>query len=345
MAVPWKILAVLVSSCLLQSAVRAETDNPDAYRLSDPVTHRNLAIYLVHGTSRGGPVPLTLQEAMARKAVEVREISRVNELQVENVGDEEVFIQAGDIVKGGQQDRVLSVSLLLPPRSGTTSVASFCVESGRWSARAGEDVRMFSLSNALVPSRQTKLELAGVGARPPEGAPPSRQQEVWKSVSRIQDRLSSNLGTEVAAARSRTSLQLSLENGRLEREQAEYLAALEPLAEHADDIVGYVFAINGKVNSGDIYPSNGLFRKMWPKLLRASITEAIAELGGGNEPPPPAAAATEFVAPTATARTVEAPAGERTRVRVKESPRVMSLESRPAAAPPDAWLHRSYIAK
>ena len=218
MAVPWKILAVLVSSCLLQSAVRAETDNPDAYRLSDPVTHRNLAIYLVHGKSRGGPVPLTLQEAMARKAVEVREIGRVNELQVENVGDEEVFIQAGDIVKGGQQDRVLSVSLLLPPRSGTTSVASFCVESGRWSARAGEDVRMFSLSNALVPSRQTKLELAGVGARPPEGAPPSRQQEVWKSVSRIQDRLSSNLGTEVAAARSRTSLQLSLENGRLERE-------------------------------------------------------------------------------------------------------------------------------
>ena len=193
MAVPWKILAVLVSSCLLQSAVRAETDNPDAYRLSDPVTHRNLAIYLVHGTSRGGPVPLTLQEAMARKAVEVREIGRVNELQVENVGDEEVFIQAGDIVKGGQQDRVLSVSLLLPPRSGATSVASVCVESGRWSARAGEDVRMFSLSNALVPSRQTKLELAGVGARPPEGAPPSRQQEVWKSVSRIQDRLSSNL--------------------------------------------------------------------------------------------------------------------------------------------------------
>ena len=345
MAVPWKILAVLVSSCLLQSAARAETDNPDGYRLSDPVTHRNLAIYLVHGTSRGGPVPLTLQEAMARKAVEVREIGRVNELQVENVGDEEVFIQAGDIVKGGQQDRVLSVSLLLPPRSGATSVASFCVESGRWSARGGEDVRMFSLSNALVPSRQTKLDLAGLGARPPAAVPPSRQQEVWKSVSRIQDLLSSNLGTEVAAARSRTSLQLSLENGRLEREQAEYLAALEPLAEHADDIVGYVFAINGKVNSGDIYPSNGLFRKLWPKLLHASITEAIAELDGGNEPPPPAAAVTEFVTPTATARTVEAPAGERTRVRVKESPRVMSLESRPAAAPPDAWLHRSYIAK
>ena len=27
------------------------------------------------------------------------------------------------------------------------------------------------------------------------------------------------------------------------------------------------FAVNGKLNSAEIYPSNGLFRKMWPKLL------------------------------------------------------------------------------
>ena len=53
------------------------------------------------------------------------------------------------------------------------------------------------------------------------------------------------------------------------------------------DIIGFVFAINGKLNSADIYSSNGLFRKMWPKLLRASVTEAIAEKGrsAGLKPP------------------------------------------------------------
>ena len=61
-----------------------ETENADGYRLSGPVLHGNLAIYFVHGKSRSGPVPLTLQEAMAKKIVEVREIGRVNEVQVEN---------------------------------------------------------------------------------------------------------------------------------------------------------------------------------------------------------------------------------------------------------------------
>ena len=63
---------------------------------------------------------------------------------MENTGKDEVFVQAGDIVKGGQQDRVLSVDLLLPPRSGAVSIAAFCVEHGRWTARGNEDVRQFS---------------------------------------------------------------------------------------------------------------------------------------------------------------------------------------------------------
>ena len=172
-----------------------------------------------------------------------------------------------------------------------------------------------------------------------------RQQEVWKSVSDIQGKLSSNLGAPVAAPRSQTSLQLSLENGRLEREQADYVGALQSLGEQDDDIVGYVFAVNGKLNSADIYPSNGLFRKMWPKLLRASITEAIGERDAGSKPAPPAAVVNEFINPATGRRTVETRAGERTRVRVNESSKVMSLKSRPAAAPAEAWLHRSYIAK
>src|ERR1700735_76246 len=138
MSTKWKILAILLSLWLPQVGnAHGETDD---YRLSDPVVYGNLAIYFVHGKSRTGPVPLALQEAMAKQVIAVRETGRVNDLQVENTGDEEIFIQSGDIVKGGQQDRVLSVSLVLPPHSGATSIPSFCVESGRWSARGSEDV-------------------------------------------------------------------------------------------------------------------------------------------------------------------------------------------------------------
>jgi len=343
-----KIFAALLSLCLVHGGgAGAATDNPNSYRLSDPVFHGNLAIYFVHGKSRTGPVPLTLQEALANKVVLVREIGEVNEVQVENTGTAEIFIQAGDIVKGGQQDRVLSVSQMLPPHSGALRIASFCVESGRWSARDGEDARTFSSANTALPSRRAKLEMAGAAAPDGASASPvdSRQQEIWDSVTQIQGKLSSKLGTSVAAPKSHTSLQLTLENGRLEREQVAYLAALQPGGEHDDDIVGYVFAINGKVNSADIYPSNGLFRKMWPKLLRASVTEAIGERDAASEPAPPAAAVSGFINPANHARAIETPAGGRTRIRIIESPKVMSLESRPAAASADAWLHRSFIAK
>ena len=62
------------------------------YQFSGPYTHKNLTVYLIHGTNKHtGKVPLTLQEAMASQKVKVIETSNVNELAIENVSNEEVF--------------------------------------------------------------------------------------------------------------------------------------------------------------------------------------------------------------------------------------------------------------
>ena len=189
----------------------------DEYRVTGPVIHENLAIYLVHGKSAAGPVPLTLDEALGKRAVKVHETGNVNELQIENLGNDEVFVQSGDIVKGGQQDRVLTVSLILPPKSGRIPIASFCVEQGRWAARGKEDVKTFATASAVVPSREAKLAMkAPVPAAAPDPMPTggvrrgdvrtmayagsdtgSRQQQVWAKVRKVQEGLSSNLGVTV----------------------------------------------------------------------------------------------------------------------------------------------------
>jgi hypothetical protein len=344
----WNFMAAALWLGLAQLAGgQANAEIGDDYRLSGPTIHGNLAIYFVHGQSRSGPVPLTLAEALAKKTIEVREIGQVNRLQVENSGNEEIFIQAGDIVKGGQQDRVLSVSLILKPHSGPLDITSFCVEQGRWSARGGEDVAKFSTASASLPSRAAKIEMAGTASQKPADAQSvsTRQREIWNRVTEIQGKLSSNLGAPVAAPPSRTSLQLALENGGLARAQAEYVKALQPLGEKDDDIVGYVFAVNGKINSADIYPSNGLFRKMWPKLLRASATEALGERNAAAEPAPPVAAATSFLASPRDAQSVEKPAGADGRIEMRESAKTLFMEAKPAAAPANAWVHRNYLAK
>ena len=62
-----------------------------------------------------------------------------------------------------------------------------------------------------------------------------------------------------------------------------YVKALGGLLEARTDVVGYVFAINGKINSADVYASSSLFKKLWPKLLQASAIEAVAELRRGEK--------------------------------------------------------------
>jgi hypothetical protein len=130
----------LVCTVLLAAAPPAD------YRVSGPYTHDNLSLFLIHGSSGGKTSYLTLKDALAQKKVVVHESTNVNELAIENLSDRDVFIQGGDIVKGGEQDRVLSNDFVLGPRSGKTPISAFCVEHGRWSQRGAEPARQFASS-------------------------------------------------------------------------------------------------------------------------------------------------------------------------------------------------------
>ena len=353
-----RLLAALAASSL--ALLTLNPARADEYRVTAPVVHENLAIYLIHGKSAAGPVPLTLEEALAKRAVKVHETGNVNELQIENLGDDEVFVQSGDIVKGGQQDRVLTVSLLLPPKSGRIPIAAFCVEQGRWTARGKEDVKTFATASAVVPSREAKIAMkapvaafADPAATGAVGAvrttaitatseTGTRQQEVWRRVRSVQDKLSTSLGAPVNAAVSQSSLQLALENEKLKDAQAAYIKALRHAGEKEDDIIGYVFAVNGKLNSAEVYPSNGLFRKMWPKLLQASVTEAIGQKDAERDPAPSNEIALAFLAEAAQGKASEKPLPANVRLEVRDADKAFYFETRRASG---AWVHRSYLAK
>jgi hypothetical protein len=350
----------LVASFLASLPFAASAFAADGIQVSGPIVHDNLAIYLVHGAAAGGggAVPLTLQEALAKGTVKVRETGSVNTLTVENTGKDEVYVQAGDIVKGGQQDRVLSVDLLLPPRSGAVSIAAFCVESGRWTARGNEDVRQFSSAAAAMPSHEAKVAMRAyaVTAAPPTGAAASAvssyaggagvgesQQEIWALARKTQDSLSRSVGAPVAAPASPSSLQLSLENEELKQAQAAYIAALRGAGESGGDIVGYVFAINGKINSGDVYASNTLFRKMWSKLLAANVTEAISvKEASGAAAPPPVKDVESFLAKASAGATAERAINASVHLATLDGDASLYAETRRADG---SWVHRNYLAK
>ncbi len=325
-------------------------------RVSGPIVHANLAIYLVHGAAAGGAVPMSLEEALANGRVKVEETGSVNELTVENLGNDEVFVQAGDIVKGGRQDRVLSVDLLLPPHSGQVPIAAFCVESGRWSARGGEDAREFSTAAAAMPSHEAKLAMraytASMATLPRSGAPSpvgaysadtgARQEEIWASVKKTQNLLAHSVGAPVAAAASPSSLQLSLESEKLKAAQAAYLGALQGAAASDADIVGYVAAVNGKISGGDVYASPALFRKMWRKLIAANVTEAISEKDAAGPAPPSADKVKAFLVAAESAPQSERALNASVRLATRDGDHSLYAETRRADG---GWVHRNYLAK
>lgn len=336
------------------------------YTVGEPKSHDNLTVYLIRGPSAEGPVPLTLGEALAKKLFRVHEIGQVNELAIENLGPEPVFLQAGDLVKGGQQDRVLTTSLLVPASSGRIPIGAYCVEQGRWAARGAESVRTFESSAAAMPSRKAKAAMMAAAPRPerpsrvaaarlaspagiapdsnrarPAAPGPDAQMEVWRSVAETQARLAMNLGGPVAAKASETSLQLALENERLAGARAAYIEALGASGQDAADVVGVAFAVNGEIYSAEIYPSHALFAKMWGKLIEAAATEALTDKSAGPAAPAPdRAAVMAFLEKPAAAAPVDHEIDQNLTRSVRRGDKALAMETRTRDG---RMVHRSYV--
>jgi hypothetical protein len=266
------VLATIAAPAI--AADQPQTRKTGELTISGPITCLNLAVYLIHGDDvLPGKNFLTLQEALEKKLIVVHETGTVDALAVENVSrDWEVFIQSGDIVKGGRQDRVLAFDLIVPPQSGRVAINSFCVEANRWTQRGTEASDRFSSSSGQLPGKGLRLAVSS-----------ARQQgQVWEKVKEQQNRLSKTLNKNLADPRSPTSLQLTLEDKDLLARMEKYASKLEKAPEGGKNVVGFVFAINGKPESAEIYGSSVLFRKMWPKMLRAAAIDALGDLHSGR---------------------------------------------------------------
>lgn len=340
------ILAVAILSLIKFAPARGQTkgapqgqqtSGADEHTLSGPYTHKNLTIFLIHGEDKlKGKQFLTLQEALEQKKVIVHETKDVNNLTIENTSrEQEVYVQSGEIVKGGQQDRVLSSDLILPPQSGKVPIAAFCVEQGRWQQRGQEASTRFSNSTAMLASKDLKVAANHTKS----------QAAVWSKVTETQGKLSKNIGAGVVARESASSLQLTLESRKVQENIAEYTNKLSPQIVGKGDTIGYLFALNGKVNSADTYASHALFQKLWPKLIKAAATEAVAESSAGERFDEMSLdIAKSFLLDAERGRSSENTINKRIKVVTTESDQNLLFETRDQTKK-GAWVHRSYLAK
>jgi hypothetical protein len=108
----------------------------DKVSLGTPSAHRNLTLTPI--LLKDGPLspidPLSLEEALAAGAIQVTEVSaegHVPELRVRNTGQAPVLILDGEELVGAKQNRIVNVTILVPPQSDIVIPVS-CIEAGRW---------------------------------------------------------------------------------------------------------------------------------------------------------------------------------------------------------------------
>ena len=305
----------------LPTETRGLSGDPSAprgdYKLLSPISHGDLTIFpvvssMTHDTAQF----LTLDEGIRSGEVQVMErgniggmirrmphgrpytdSAQVNQLVLVNNSKRPLILLAGEVVTGGKQDRVVGKDRIVPAESDPVDLSVFCVEHGRW---VGTNGKFDTHASVMAQPSVRKRAMADAD-----------QSKVWEAVSSAKTTMSARVAAPavaghdaegeisgMASSASRFSLQQLdatssyakvIENGAV-RQQMQ--AITEPMQKAYESVirqlrnqnaVGMVVAIRGRVVWADIFASNALLSKYWPKLLESYAAESLTVPGTPGE--------------------------------------------------------------
>jgi hypothetical protein len=243
----------------------------DKVSLGTPSAYRNLTLTPI--LLKDGPLssvePMSLEEALGAGTLRISEVSaegHVPELRVNNSGEAPVLILDGEELVGAKQNRIVNLTILVPPQSEIVIPVS-CIEAGRWGySRPG----FAAAGRVLNPEIRSRKADAVTGNLKAKRMRFSDQRAVWDGV----DKMLYALG---AASPTR-----ALSDGFEERVNAigDYVAAfkLQP------GQVGVLYRIGGVLAGLDLFASERTFDRAFAKLARGSALQALAGYGKDVRP-------------------------------------------------------------
>lgn len=274
-------LILFAVGCSSSKPQPSDVTDGGGVKIHGPFVHENLAVYVLEDpAARDSQEFLTLEEGIAAGVVSVteKEQAEVRELQLENRSEKPLFVQAGDVVKGGQQDRTISADFVVPPNSGKTGIPSFCVEHGRWTQG-----KVFTPGMNGLAGNRAKLAVQLS----------KDQREVWDAVKEHKEKMVAN---NCLTPSETDSVNEESERKEIVEKLKKFEAALGEVLRDRPQAVGILVAVNGTVQGADRYVSPSLFRKLYPRLLRGAAIEAIANPSKEAKPVPTAEVARSFLA-------------------------------------------------
>lgn len=236
--------------------------------VAGPFTHKNLTVFfLFEQKPRLTTEFITLEEGIKAGLVKVTESAnpRVEQLLITNDSERPLFLVSGELVRGGQQDRTVRMSLVIPPKTTEAPLPAFCVEQSRWTGGKG------FAAQGDVAGNMTQNALNGAGG--------GSQREVWNSVSSYKGSLRANAaavtGKPLEASKT-TSMAEELNDKGVQDLIGGYLRAVGEKYVSLPYPVGLAYAVDGKLTGLHVFSSSSLFRQLAIKLVRSAAMDAAA---------------------------------------------------------------------
>lgn len=218
----------------------------------------------------------TTAEAMKNDAFRITELKpfgreeghRVGGLTVANKSADPVFLMSGDVVTGGNQDRVIAEDQVIAANS-LKNVQVFCVEAGRWQyfdRSASETEKKIAVFGGYynVASTEVRQAIHRTGS----------QQEVWDAVDRV---------TSANAAGTSTKTYAGLETANESKNRRDAcLKFFDGKFESMKNVIGIVVVAGDKVLGVDIFGHPNLFRQQAKSLLHGFATDALISKNSGQ---------------------------------------------------------------
>jgi hypothetical protein len=237
------------------------------FQFTDPIQHENLIVQLLLGPCVP-PDYLTLAEGCRLNLVEILETGVVGRLSVHNRSPKKpLFIQLGELLKGGLQDRTIATDLVLDPGEQYDGLSVYCVEQARWSKRHEEDHKKFVSTQDFVATKPLRSSLEQR----------EDQSAVWAAVAFAKHRMALQMPGYLGSRVSPSSLQLNLEDPALQKNVQQWFRAISGQVRLDTKTVGVAITINDRLEQIEWYGHARLFRRLWAGLLRAAILEALLE--------------------------------------------------------------------
>lgn len=210
-----------------------------------------------------------LKEAMEAEKMIVKEVSAggtVNTLVAVNRSQDTIFGMAGEVVKGGKQDRVIAQNFLMYP-GDSINLSAFCVEQGRWSASGASFGAMGLDEVAVSAPKFTGTKAVGAQSLRKTAVKEKNQQAVWDKVAEITKENKAETGTGTYTALwDNDSMVMTMEG---------YQENLGSAFDGKTDVIGFLAVTGDTVLGCDLFATHDLFIKSYRGLLEGYATEAV----------------------------------------------------------------------